>query len=67
VLGALEVLSAAHERHPEDRDLLIALITMHRDAGSRELALEFARKFTEISPRDAVARQLLNDLAGGVR
>ncbi|MCS5703134.1 MAG: tetratricopeptide repeat protein, partial [Acidobacteria bacterium] len=67
VLGALEVLSTAHERHPEDRDLLIALITMHRDAGSRELALEFARKFSETSPRDAVARQLLNELEGGVR
>ena len=67
VLGALEVLSTAHERHPEDRDLLIALITMHRDAGSREVALEFARKFAEISPRDAVARQLLDDLEGGAR
>lgn len=67
VPGALEVLSTAHERHPEDRDLLIALITMHRDTGSRELALEFARKFTETSPRDAVARQLLNELEGGLR
>ena len=66
VPGALEVLSTAHERHPEDRDLLIALITMHRDAGLRELALEFARKFAEISPRDAVARQLLNELEEGV-
>ncbi|HIN70189.1 MAG TPA: tetratricopeptide repeat protein [Acidobacteria bacterium] len=66
-LGALEVLLTAHERHPEDRDLLIALITMHRDAGSREVALEFARKFAEISPRDAVARQLLDDLEGGAR
>ena len=66
-LGALEVLLTAHERHPEDRDLLIALITMHRDTGSHEVALEFARKFAGISPRDAVARQLLDDLEGGAR
>ena len=51
----------------DDRDLLIALITMHRDAGMRDTALEFAHRFVEVSPRDPVARQLLGELEDGVR
>ena len=65
--AALKVLLAAHERHFDDRDLLIALITMHRDAGMRDTALEFAHRFVEVSPRDPVARQLLGELEDSVR
>ena len=63
--GALDVLAEAHERHPENRDLLVALATMHRDDGSLEMAFEFATKLVDLSPRDPDARQLLEQLEAG--
>ena len=63
--AALDVLGEAHELHPADRDLLIALATMHRDGGSRAEAIEYARKLVALSPQDPAPRQLLAELEGG--
>jgi len=62
---ALAVLEAAQHRHPTNRDLLVALATMNRDAGDRETALGYARKLAELNPDDADAATLLSELTGG--
>jgi Flp pilus assembly protein TadD len=59
---ALAVLGRAHERHPGNRELLIALATMSRDNGSLSAAVEYARKLLELSPQDPAARQFLTQL-----
>lgn len=55
---ALGELAIAHERHPYDRDVLIALTTIHRDSGSIDLAVEFARKLVDLAPEQAGFREL---------
>jgi Flp pilus assembly protein TadD len=62
---ALAALEAAHRRHPNNRDLLVALTTMNRDAGNRETALGYARKLSALNPDDADAAALLSELTGG--
>jgi Flp pilus assembly protein TadD len=61
---AVEVLRKANLRHPGNRDLLLALAIISREMGSREVALEYARTLVELGPRDAEARQLLEQLQG---
>jgi tetratricopeptide (TPR) repeat protein len=59
---ALDVLRAAHERAPADRDILVALAQYARGAGDRSAAAGWARKLVELSPNDSAARQLLEGL-----
>ncbi len=59
---ALEVLAEAHRAHPGDADLLVALATLHRDAGEREAALDYARQLLELRPEDAATRALVRGL-----
>ena len=61
---ALEVLDRAHQRHPGDRDLLLALATTSRDRGDVPRAREYARKLVRLDPEDPEARALLHQLAG---
>jgi Flp pilus assembly protein TadD len=56
------VLEGAHRRHPGDQRLLMALVTMSRDAGDLELALTYAVALVELIPEDPGARQLLSDI-----
>ncbi len=58
----LAVLKAAHARHPEDRDLLIALATLNRDRGDRSSAIEFAQKLVALDPDEPGARALLAEV-----
>jgi tetratricopeptide (TPR) repeat protein len=59
---AIEVLEAAHGRHPADRDILHALVTITAEDGNREAAIVYAEKLVELAPDDPGARQLLNRL-----
>ena len=59
---ALSVLTNAHDRHPNDRQLLIGLATLNRDAGDAPAALEWAKKLLALSPDDAQYRALLEQL-----
>ncbi len=59
---ALGVLEEAHGRHPGNREILFALTDYHRGTGNRDAALVFARKLVDLDPRDARARQTLNEL-----
>ena len=60
--AALAVLEEAQVRHPGSQDLLFALATLHRDAGNREAALDWARKLAAERPRDREAQALLASL-----
>jgi tetratricopeptide (TPR) repeat protein len=59
---AVEVLAAALQRHPTDRDSLFALATFHRDAGRRDEARAAAERLARAWPDDPGAQALLNSL-----
>jgi tetratricopeptide (TPR) repeat protein len=59
---ALEVLRAAHQRHPADRDVLVALTTISRDAGQLREAREYARLLSALEPSEPSVRQLREQL-----
>ncbi len=59
---AIRVLDEARERHPNDRDTLVALITIHRDSGSLPRARELAERLVEAYPNDPLARQLQREM-----
>jgi tetratricopeptide (TPR) repeat protein len=65
VAATLKLLGAALERRPGDRDLLIALSTIHAEAGQRTEALGYARLLAERFPGDADARRLVDQLSDG--
>ncbi len=60
--AALDVLARAHESFPSYRELLVALATMHRDAGNIAEATEYALRLRELAPTDASVRSLLDEL-----
>jgi predicted CXXCH cytochrome family protein len=62
---ALEVLEASQERHPADRDTLLALITINRDAGHLQAALAWADRLVAIEPDARALRDQIAALAGG--
>ena len=60
---AITVLEETHRRHPNDPQILLALVTVHRDHGDRKAALRYAEKLVLLSPQDQAARQLLRQLS----
>jgi Flp pilus assembly protein TadD len=62
VQEAIAVLETAVRRHPNDRDMLIALATFNRDRGAMDQALRYAEQLAARYPDDAEARQLLAQL-----
>jgi len=63
---ALGVLEASHSLHPTDRDILVALATLHRDAGRPAQALRWARELAATAPEDPRAGPLVRSLEGAV-
>jgi Flp pilus assembly protein TadD len=59
------VLTAAHRRHPADRELLWILALINRDRGNSVAAGEYARKLYELAPQDPRVQQLLRELETG--
>lgn len=59
---AVAVLEKAHQRHPYDRELLLALVTISRDRGEFDSAIQYAKKLVALSPDDPAAQQLLKQL-----
>jgi tetratricopeptide (TPR) repeat protein len=55
---ALAVLRRAHERHPGDPDILVALATISRDRGDRAAAQGYARTLLQVAPELPAAREL---------
>jgi len=62
---ALDVLATANRRHPADRDILLALATIHRDAGRVAEARKYAERLVAGNPGDASAAALLKELGPG--
>jgi Flp pilus assembly protein TadD len=56
---ALDVLASAQKRHPHDRNLLYALVTMNRDAGRLQSARRYAEKLAAVAPNDPAITNLL--------
>jgi tetratricopeptide (TPR) repeat protein len=61
---ALQQLVAAQLRHPGNADILVALVTINRDAGNRAAAQEYALKLKALLPENPAVEQLLNSLQG---
>ena len=59
---AITVLERAHKRRPADRDVLLALVSIERDRGGAQAAIQYARELAALSPGDPQAQQLLTDL-----
>ncbi len=62
---ALRVLEASHGRHPADRDTLLALVTINRDAGRLDVALTWADRLAAIDPQARALRDQIARQAGG--
>lgn len=60
--AAIAALEAAYERFPGYAPTLVALATLHRDAGRPDRALPYVRRLLEVSPSDPGARALLAQL-----
>ena len=61
---ALAVLRGANRRHPDDLDILGALISISREAGDRPSALRYARQAAALLPDNADLGRLVAELEG---
>lgn len=61
---ALAVLRAANRRHPDDLDVLGALISISREAGDRRAALRYAQQAAGLLPDNVELKQLVAELDG---
>ena len=61
---ALEVLEANQARHAADRDTLLALVTINRDAGRFAEALTWADRLVTVDPQARTLRDEIARLAG---
>ena len=59
---AIQVLERGHERRPDHRDTLIALISIHRERGELDVAVRYAERLVALTPEDPGARRLLDEL-----
>ena len=59
---AMQLLEQIHRRHPTDRESLLALMTLTRDAGNVERAIGFARELVALDPLNPDYRRILTDL-----
>jgi Tfp pilus assembly protein PilF len=61
---AMALLEHAHQQHPTDRDILMALVSIARDTGDFAVALRHARELAALYPADLQLRKLVSDLEG---
>ena len=61
---AVTVLEDGLLRFPTDADILFALVTMQRDRGNIESALEYAHRLQQLRPMDQNVRSLVQQLSG---
>jgi Flp pilus assembly protein TadD len=59
---AIVVLEKALQRRPNDRDVLVALVTFNRDQGASEQALRYAERMAAQYPDDPEAQRLVAQL-----
>ena len=61
----MALLEETHRRHPADRDVLLALVSIARETGDDAAALRHARELAALYPDDAQLRQLVRELEQG--
>jgi tetratricopeptide (TPR) repeat protein len=59
---ATALLERTHRRHPADRDVLLALVSIARETGDLAAALSHARELAALDPEDVQIRNLLSEL-----
>ena len=59
---AMALLEETHRHHPTDRDVLLALVPLAREAGDTAAALRHAREMAALSPDDPQLRGLIEQL-----
>ena len=64
---AIRTLAAALEKHPENRELLIALVQMDQEAGDLAGALAYAERLAAIAPEDKNLARFVADLRARVK
>jgi Flp pilus assembly protein TadD len=62
---AIAVLEKVHHRNPTDRQSLFTLVSIHREQGNQQLAVNFAEKLVALAPNDPSAQQVLEQLRTG--
>jgi tetratricopeptide (TPR) repeat protein len=62
VTQAIGILEQTADRHPANRDILVALATLHRDRGDLPAATRYADQLLKHYPDDAQARALRAEL-----
>ena len=60
---ALKVLNTVHAKHPGNTEILIALVTMNRDAGHYQEALNYAHKLNQIMPGNNDLKNLIQTMS----
>jgi len=61
---ALAVLRAANRHHPDDLDVLGALISISREAGDRPAALRYAKQAAVLLPDNVELKRLVAEIEG---
>lgn len=64
---SMKVLKTNLARHPDDRDILMALVTFNRDAGDIAAALEYVEQLSRVAPNDPDLARLSDDLRAGLK
>ena len=59
---ALVVLEETLQDHSFDRQILMALITIHRGRGNQQVATQYVKRLMALSPQDPAVRQLLQQV-----
>jgi tetratricopeptide (TPR) repeat protein len=59
---ALTLLRSANKRHPNDLDILSALLSMSRETGDRQAALGYAKQLAELLPGNPELGRLIAEL-----
>ncbi len=59
---ALVVLEETLQDHSFDRQILMALITIHRGRGNQQVATQYVKRLMALSPQDPAVRQLRQQL-----
>ena len=60
--ASLKILEAAHESHPADREVLLALTSFHHEAGNSRQAEAYGRKLLELDPANSDLRRFIEQL-----
>jgi hypothetical protein len=59
---AIAILKGNLDKHPADRDSLLALVTFNRDSGHVAAALAYAERLAQLDPGDRRISELIATL-----